>query len=668
MGAAGTVMGGDCTDRPAGHGIRVVRRGPVACTYAVRRDDATEHRRGRGAHPRLAARPRSRPARPVRRARRRADHRADRTGAPGGIASIARRWSSATACERSRATGTWPTTASGYMAYVDRFGGDLQGVEKRIPHLSELGVDVLHLLSLLHAPRGRERRRLRHPRLPQARPAARHRGRSLGPDRVAPRRRHQPVRRLRAQPHEQRPRMGARPPAPVPTTTATSTSRSPTAPSPTPTRPTLPEIFPDMSPGNFTWIEPMERWVWTTFREFQWDLNWANPDVMVEVCELAFHLANLGVDVLRLDAIAFTWKRLGTNCQNQPEAHLVAQALRAVLAIAAPATILLAEAIVGPNDLVGYLGRHSAERRECELAYHNQLMVQGWSMLATRRANLARGRARPAARAARPHHVVHLRALPRRHRLGDRRCRRRRRGRHRLRAPRVPRALLPRRLLRLVRTRHRVRHEPRDARRAHLWHGVDPHRRRRRARGRRRRRSSTPRCGACCCCTRSRSGTAASRSSTWATSCAWPTTRRTSPTRCCRPTRAGATGPASTTPSPPAGSPPAPSSSACGTASVPSSTPAVAPCRCTAAASSRPVDVGHQSVFAWYRDHPRYGELLGVANVGDAAASSHPRRCSARAPSASPICSTPPPRRSGRSIRCRCDGSRTTAGFATIPG
>ena len=152
---------------------------------------------------------------------------------------------------------------------------------------------------------------------------------------------------------------------------------------------TLPEVFPDLAPGNFTWDDELDAWVWTTFREFQWDLNWANPDVFVEIVDIVLFLANLGVDVLRLDAVAFTGKRLGTNCQNQPEAHLVAQALRAVLGMAAPATVMLAEAIVAPEELVAYLGRHDLERRECELAYHNQLMVQGWSMLAEGRVALA---------------------------------------------------------------------------------------------------------------------------------------------------------------------------------------------------------------------------------------------------------------------------------------
>ena len=117
---------------------------------------------------------------------------------------------------------------------------------------------------------------------------------------------------------------------------------------------------------------------------FQWDLNWSNPRVFVEITDILLELANRGVDVFRLDAVAFMWKRLGTNCQNQPEVHGLLRALRACARIAAPAVIFKAEAIVGPDDLAPYLGVGRNHGRECDLAYHNSLMVQYWSALATR--------------------------------------------------------------------------------------------------------------------------------------------------------------------------------------------------------------------------------------------------------------------------------------------
>ncbi|MDV7391574.1 alpha-amylase family glycosyl hydrolase, partial [Arthrospira platensis SPKY1] len=107
---------------------------------------------------------------------------------------------------------------------------------------------------------------------------------------------------------------------------------------------TLPEIFPEFKPGNFTYYADMDRWVWTTFNEYQWDLNYKNPAVFGEMLDIILFLANQGVEVLRLDAVAFMWKRMGTDSQNQPEAHAILQAWRALSRIAAPGLILKAEA------------------------------------------------------------------------------------------------------------------------------------------------------------------------------------------------------------------------------------------------------------------------------------------------------------------------------------
>ena len=110
---------------------------------------------------------------------------------------------------------------------------------------------------------------------------------------------------------------------------------------------TLVEVFPDNAPGSFTWYPELGKWVWTTFNEHQWDLNWANPWVFLEMVEVMLFLANKGVDVLRLDAVAFMWKRMGTRCQSEPEVHMLLHALRAASRMVAPSVIHLAEAIVG---------------------------------------------------------------------------------------------------------------------------------------------------------------------------------------------------------------------------------------------------------------------------------------------------------------------------------
>ena len=147
---------------------------------------------------------------------------------------------------------------------------------------------------------------------------------------------------------------------------------------------TLHEVFPDTAPGNFTFDETLEKWVWTSFNTHQWDLNWANPQVFLEIADIMLFLANRGVDVLRLDAVAFMWKRMGTRCQSEPEVHMILQALRAACRIVCPAVIHLEEAIVAPKEMLTYFGQGEHDGKEGNLAYHNSLMVQFWSALASR--------------------------------------------------------------------------------------------------------------------------------------------------------------------------------------------------------------------------------------------------------------------------------------------
>ena len=146
---------------------------------------------------------------------------------------------------------------------------------------------------------------------------------------------------------------------------------------------TLREIFPDEHPGAFTYFPDIERWVWTTFHTFQWDLNYANPAVFNAMAEEMLALANVGVEVLRLDAVAFIWKQLGTGCENLPEAHILIQAFNAVARIAAPAMLFKSEAIVHPDEVVKYI-----RSDECQLSYNPLLMALLWNSLATREVRL----------------------------------------------------------------------------------------------------------------------------------------------------------------------------------------------------------------------------------------------------------------------------------------
>ncbi len=270
----------------------------------------------------------------------------------------------------------------GYACYTDRFAGDLDGLRSRVDYLRDLGVSYLHLMPLLQPREGdndggyavQDFRTVRADLgtvddLTNLASDLRGQGISLVLDLVLNHvaREHEWARRAQAGEQRYRDYFHVYPDRVMPDAYER----------------TLPEVFPDFAPGNFTWDDELQGWVWTTFNEWQWDVNWGNPDVLVEYAEIVLHLANLGVEVLRLDAIAFTWKRLGTNCQNQPEVHAVTQALRTVARIACPALAFKAEAIVGPRDLVQYLGQGPHAGRVSDLAYHNSLMVQVWSMLAT---------------------------------------------------------------------------------------------------------------------------------------------------------------------------------------------------------------------------------------------------------------------------------------------
>ncbi len=276
----------------------------------------------------------------------------------------------------------------GYAAYTERFAGSLAGVREQLPYLRELGVTYLHLMPLLQPRDGdsdggyavADYRDVRADLgtvedLVALAGELRAQGISLVVDLVLNHVAREHAWATSARSGDARHRGYFH----------VFADRS----EPDAYEATLPEVFPDFAPGNFTWDDELAGWVWTTFNSFQWDVNWANPDVFAEYADIVCWLANLGVEVLRLDAIAFLWKRKGTNSQNQPEVHAIAHALRALTRIACPAVALKAEAIVAPADLVQYLGQGRHHGKVSDLAYHNTLMVQIWSMLATRDVRLA---------------------------------------------------------------------------------------------------------------------------------------------------------------------------------------------------------------------------------------------------------------------------------------
>lgn len=271
----------------------------------------------------------------------------------------------------------------GYVCYTDLFAGDLQGIRKRIDYLKDLGVTYLHLMPLLNPRPGNSDGGYAVMDYKSVRPdlgtmkdlselaADLHdAGISLTLDLVLNHvaKEHEWALKARAGDVKYQNYFYAYPDRKMPDEYEKS----------------LPEIFPTFAPGNFTYYEDMGQWVWTTFNEFQWDVNWSNPNLFLEYVDIIGYLANQGTDCVRLDAIAFIWKRQGTNCQNQPEVHSITQALRAISKIVTPSLIYKAEAIVGPQDVVHYLGQGEHAGKVSDLAYHNSLMVQIWSALAAR--------------------------------------------------------------------------------------------------------------------------------------------------------------------------------------------------------------------------------------------------------------------------------------------
>ena len=150
----------------------------------------------------------------------------------------------------------------------------------------------------------------------------------------------------------------------------------------------VPQVFPTTAPGNFSWCEEAGKVVMTTFYPYQWDLNYANPAVFNAMTENMLYLCNQGVDVIRLDAVPYIWKELGTNCRNLPQVHTLVRMIRLACEIVCPGTLLLGEVVMEPSKVVPYFG--SVEKPECHMLYNVTTMASIWHTVATRDVRLLR--------------------------------------------------------------------------------------------------------------------------------------------------------------------------------------------------------------------------------------------------------------------------------------
>ena len=149
---------------------------------------------------------------------------------------------------------------------------------------------------------------------------------------------------------------------------------------------TCPQVFPTTAPGNFTWLEDVKKFVMTTFYPYQWDLNYRNPDVFNTMVDYLLNLANHGVDVVRIDAVPYIWKELGTSCRNLPQVHTIVRMMRMICEIVCPSMLLLGEVVMEPAKVVPYFG--TVEKPECHMLYNVTTMASIWHTLATGKVSL----------------------------------------------------------------------------------------------------------------------------------------------------------------------------------------------------------------------------------------------------------------------------------------
>ena len=275
----------------------------------------------------------------------------------------------------------------GMMMYVDAFAGNLNGVREKLDYVEECNVNYLHLMPLLESPEGRSDGGYAVSNFRKVQPElgtmedlehladeCRTRGISLCLDFVM---------NHTSEDHEWavRARLGER-------EYMDRYYFYDNYDVPAQFEQTVPQVFPTTAPGNFTWLPDMNKFVMTTFYPYQWDLNYWNPVVLNEMIYNMLNLTNKGIDVIRIDAVPYIWKQLGTNCRNLPQVHTIVRIMRMICEIVCPGVLLLGEVVMEPEKVVPYFG--TVEKPECHMLYNVTTMATTWHTVATKDARLLR--------------------------------------------------------------------------------------------------------------------------------------------------------------------------------------------------------------------------------------------------------------------------------------
>ena len=268
----------------------------------------------------------------------------------------------------------------GVLLYVDNFAGNLNGVEEHLDYLKDSGFNYLQLMPILESPKDKsdggyavsdfQKVQAELGTMDDLRSltkACHKEGISVGLDFVMNHTsdEHEWARRARMGEKEYQDRYFIFPNWVIPNEFEK----------------TVPQVFPESAPGNFTYSEEMKKVVMTTFYQYQWDLNYANPVVFNDMLENVLYLCNMGTDVFRMDAVPYIWKRLGTSCRNLPQVHTLIRLFRMAVEIVAPSVLLLGEVVMEPDKVLPYFG--TEEKPGCHLLYNVTTMASTWHTLAT---------------------------------------------------------------------------------------------------------------------------------------------------------------------------------------------------------------------------------------------------------------------------------------------